>query len=961
MKTQAGIVLRHLRGLVAPTACGDVSDGQLLERFAARREEAAFAGLVRRHGPMVLGVCRRVLRQEQDAEDAFQAAFLVLARKATTISKRDSVGSWLYQVAHHVAMKARERTAKQQQRDRRAAPRRPADPLADITGRELLAVFDEELARLPERQRAPLVLCYLQGLTRDAAAQQLGCSESTLHRRLDEARERLRERLGRRGLALPAALLTAGTVAATVPRALAAGSVRMVLAKGSIVPPGVAALAREALRSTADQASKAVGVLVLAAGLVAATAGLFASQPAAAVGGDQPQAPAEPAKSPALPRPAPAAEKHEFTVAGTVMDADGKAVAGARVAVIGLAERPYRGRVGFREHETLGSGQADREGHFRIACVAESATRAPIRQVLASAPGHGLAWVLLKPETDNVALKLPPEQVIRGRLIDLQGQPAGGVRLHVAGVAPVPQPGSSSATGSSLGARPPSLPGFGGGGSTGTGRLAPDTTAPPWHNFAAQPARLDPWPAAVATGQDGRFVVRGLGKEQDVKLLVTDPRFARQHFVVSTTEMGKAEAVEHSLDPAHLLEGKVVGEDTGQPIGKKVLLDVSMRGEVLQVWADEKGEFRVNCPPGRVTIEPFPPNGSPYLSRITSFEWPKGKVKHAVQVGLPRGALVRGRVKEADSGRGVAAAELTYVVRQDNPFAERTIRSWKRFPGEYVRSADDGSFEATVYPGQGTLLVRAPTRDYILRRTDMLTLARGDKGGSAVHAAGWVTLDLKVDEDPPEVTLNLQRGVTVKGRVLDPDGKPVNSAVLYHALGLRDHGDVIFLQRQTLEPVPVTGGAFVLNGLDPKAKLTAFVLDPKNEWGARAEVVGEETTIRLQPCGKIRLRLVTTSGKPSRGHSLSLQFSLEADPSSSLLQAAAMGSRDSPPRSDAEGRLTIGGLIPGVTYRFNDGSRLQEVTVEAGQTKELPDITFRGAGGFGGGLPPRPPQPGGSE
>src|SRR5262245_53110508 len=132
--TVANIVLGHVRGLVAPAAA-DVTDAQLLEQFTARHEEAAFAALVRRHGPMVYGGCRRVLHNEHDAEDAFQATFLVLAQKAASINLRNSVGSWLYQVAQHVSLKARERTTRREQREGRAVPQPPVDPLAEITGR----------------------------------------------------------------------------------------------------------------------------------------------------------------------------------------------------------------------------------------------------------------------------------------------------------------------------------------------------------------------------------------------------------------------------------------------------------------------------------------------------------------------------------------------------------------------------------------------------------------------------------------------------------------------------------------------------------------------------------------------------------------------------------------------------------------------------------------------------------
>ena len=187
----ANIVLRHIRELSARPA-GAADDRQLLERFVSGRDETAFAALVRRHGPTVMGVCRRVLHNAHDAEDAFQATFLVLARRAGSLGGRESVGGWLYRVGFHMALKAREQAAARRNREARAARDSATDPLDDVTGRELLAVLDEELQHLPRCQREPLLLCYLQGLTRDEAARQLGCSESTLKRRLEAGKSALR-------------------------------------------------------------------------------------------------------------------------------------------------------------------------------------------------------------------------------------------------------------------------------------------------------------------------------------------------------------------------------------------------------------------------------------------------------------------------------------------------------------------------------------------------------------------------------------------------------------------------------------------------------------------------------------------------------------------------------------------------------------------------------------------------
>jgi RNA polymerase sigma factor (sigma-70 family) len=923
-QAQLGTVLRHIHRLAGAPFLDDLDDGELLERFTARGEETAFATLVRRHGPVVLGVCRRVLRQRADVEDAFQATFLVLFRRAVALRRSGSLANWLYTVAYHVALRARADGARRQRHERAAPAGRREEQGADAIWSDLQPVLDEELARLPDKYRAPVVLCHLQGKTNEEAARLLGCPAGTVKGRLSRAREMLRARLARRGITLSAAALAAflaGRAAAAVPAALLAAAVRMtVLVAGGMACPPAAILADGVLRASGPGKLKLVGALLLVVGILVGSAGVLASG-----GRDRPGV--QPTAAPIIAEdfaPAedpPADAKGKVTVTGQVLDAAGKPMPEARVAVIGLTEPPFRGRVGFRENETLVSGDADKEGRFKLECAAESATRGRFRQVVASAPGHGLGWRLLKRGGDqaDLAVKLPPEQVIRGRLIDLQGQGVRGVTLHVARVAPASDD-------------------------------APDWNCPAWYNFPAAPKRLDAWPAAVVTDAEGRFVVRGLGKDMAATLQVTDEHYAWHEFVVRTTDKGKPEAVEEALEPPHLLEGKVVGEDTRKPVGK-VLLRITGRGDPmsrehpeLQAWTDEQGRFRANCPPGGLTVFAYPPDGSPYLIRLKTVDWPKGKEKHEIEIGLPRGVIVRGKVTD-DSGKAVAGAVIYYYKREDNPFANYTVTSWFHFPGEFVQTKADGTFEATVYPGEGTLLAKGPTRDYLLVKLDTGELALGKKGGAPLYSHAAVSLDLKAGADPQEANLTLKRGVTVRGRVLDPDGKPVKQAVLYHAGYLQDHGDFAFYHHYSPAPVAVKDGRFELPGCDPKAKFPVFVLDARNDIGARAELTvadaKEDVTVRLQPCGKAALRYVGEDGKPQKGHGPGLDFLLDEETYVSLTVADMRGPQFRLPYSDAEGRVTVTGLIPGVKYRYSDGKKTQEFTAESGKSRELPDIVFK--------------------
>jgi RNA polymerase sigma factor (sigma-70 family) len=201
------------------------SDRELLDRFIRQGEEAAFAALVERHGPMVLRVCRRVVGNRHDAEDACQAAFLVLAQRAWSIRKKNSLGSWLHGVAFRVACALKKQIMRSKTREKPVTDVPAGDTLQEITWREAQVALDEELERLPERCRAPLVLCYLEGKTQDVAARQLGWSLGTLRGRLERGRSLLRSRLGRRGITLSGALLGSAlaekTAVAVVPLSLA--------------------------------------------------------------------------------------------------------------------------------------------------------------------------------------------------------------------------------------------------------------------------------------------------------------------------------------------------------------------------------------------------------------------------------------------------------------------------------------------------------------------------------------------------------------------------------------------------------------------------------------------------------------------------------------------------------------------------------------------------------------------
>jgi RNA polymerase sigma factor (sigma-70 family) len=269
----------HVRRLLGGREACALSDGQLLERFINLRDEAAFEQLMQRHGSMVLGVCRRVLTGEQDVADAFQATFLVLLRRARAIRHSRALGSWLYRVAFSAAVKARASAIRQEALKKHMAGILQTVPPPGDGGRELRAVLDEELQRLPDKYRSPLVLCYLEGRSNEQAATELGWSKGTVSGRLARARELLRGRLTRRGLALPSSFLAAELAQEAVPanlQAAAAETARLFAAsQEGAISAGVMGLTEGVLQSMFWTKLKLAAAVVLAACVIGGSTGVF--------------------------------------------------------------------------------------------------------------------------------------------------------------------------------------------------------------------------------------------------------------------------------------------------------------------------------------------------------------------------------------------------------------------------------------------------------------------------------------------------------------------------------------------------------------------------------------------------------------------------------------------------------------------------------------------------------------
>jgi RNA polymerase sigma factor (sigma-70 family) len=912
--TQAVTVLRHIRGLVTAEQAAGLTDPELLGRFTGAGDETAFAALVRRHGPMVLGVCRRVLHNAHDAEDAFQATFLVLARKATSITRHGSLSCWLYRVAYHTAAKARSLLASRRAHEARAGHASPGDALAEVTGRELVGVLDEELGHLGERFRAPLVLCYLEGKTRDEAARELGWSLGTFKRRLEQARLRLRERLARRGLTLPGTLLVAGICSdgatAAVPGPLADATVRAALAASSTAATAVAALARGTLHAMLAARLRVVAaVALLGCGLVAGAVIWAAPQAPAAGTPKKSEAKASAPQAGAQP------DKKEVLVTGRVLDADGKPVKGARVGVMAVPD-DWQKRVGDDGERmvVLGQVQTGADGQYQLRAPQPTA-RDPFlpTMILARAPGHGAGLLPLPTGIRRMAdIRLPREQVRRIRFVDLQGQPLAGVKVQVEFVA--------HAEKKMVGVVQPTAP-------------------------------SSLWFESPVTDAEGRARLTGIGPGTEVGISVRDDRFKPERFRLPSN---KAQEIVQILAPAQWVEGRVTYADTGKAVMGG---QVSMRG-ASAVRTGKDGRYRFS--PFRDGhggfVVALPPAGEPYVGAIKQMQDPKASVlRQTADLALHRGVVVRGLVKEAGSGKPVPEAIVYYYPQQfDNPFSRPDATVGPVFP---VRSGPDGRFEIVVFAGPGHLVVKGPTPAYIPVAIGRAQLNENKPGGERHYAHGFLRTEFKPDDGPRQVELTVRRGVAVRGRLVGPEGETVTGARMLTRLSTSAPMVI-----EEVRGVDVPAGGFELPGCDPDKAYPVVFLVEKKGWAARVEVSGKQSgeplTVRLQRCGSAKVRFLNKEGDPVEGFWPQVEMVFAPGPHKydsegtqrgqfaadavNLANIHRHGYQMDRFRTDAQGRITLERLVPGVTYRIMALPQavriLREFTVRPGETVDLKDV-----------------------
>ena len=923
-------LVRQIGSLFDGTSVAAMSDRQLLDRFAARQDaagEAAFAAVVRRHGPMVLGVCNEFLKDRHDAEDAFQAVFLVLARKAHSMRDLDLLGNWLYGVAIRTCRHLHHRLIRRRKHEVAVPVVNGASGMSSsaeqaVLTREQAELLHDEILRLPRAFRLPVILCYLEGLTVHEAARRLGCSHGTIRSRMARAREKLKRGLSRRGIALPAAALawarSSRAASASVASRLCETTARaaMDFASGLSAP-----LAQAVLRSMLVNKLKltALSLLLIAAGAT----GALGLAPAAAQTQDRKIAPPV-AKSTDAARsidrtPPPG----RMFVTGRVLDPSGKAMAGVPIEIIGRLREPWvPTMVDVERHRVLGRGVSAADGQFSLDTARTSFTRFFEVYILAAAPGFGLGWAELNANSGapKVEFRLLPEQAIRGKLFDVNGQPAPSVKLQIWSVG-----------------RPTKIGTFDGV-SIGSAHV---------------PDALGNWPRPVTTDDQGRFTLAGIGRDVTVGVSVRDGRFAGQNFRIQTDNHDGAKEFSQTLEPATIIEGQVLAADTGEPI-KAAVISMSSGAHVR---TDAHGHYTANVRPAtHYRAEVFPPEGTPFLAIEQDVSCPKGTVRQTQDVKLPLGVLLRGKVIEQGSRRSIAGASVQWLAARSRA---GVIEGWQ----SVVTTKDDGCYQIVVPPGKGHLFVYGPTSDYVLEVIGGRMLYSGMPGGERHYAHDIIPWEVRAGDSPHEINSELRPGAIVKGRLIGPAGQTVDKAEIVALL----HFNYFHINWRGDLTIHARDGSFELHGLDPEKATRVSFLDADHQWGATVELSGKQSgkdiEIQLLPCGQAKARFITPDGKPIPKISPQLEILGSSGPSSRTrtpeaqaqlaADAAAVINLDrkhywNGQFTDADGRITLPDLIPGATYRINDWSTINDETkgvqvrkdfsVKPGETLDLGDI-----------------------
>ncbi|WP_422926624.1 sigma-70 family RNA polymerase sigma factor [Singulisphaera sp. PoT] len=811
-----GTTLRQLRYILGAGSVAGMEDEALLARFSATKDEIAFEALMGRHGPMVLATCRAMLRNEHDAEDAFQATFLVLARKASSIRAGSSLAGWLHRVAHRTCVESSIRAARRRRKESEAKAQDSPGASRPVleADHDWQPILHEEIGRLPESHRLPVVLCGLEGLTYEQAAEQLGWTVPKLRTRLSRAREQLKGRLTRRGVT------ALGVAAITMPLDASAAMARDVVSaalmratisavQGGAASSGATILAHTILRgmimSKVQWGATATLVLLACAAVGAiATAGGRQGDEIAAAEVEPKQVQVKEATEPEKP-----AETIE--VRGIVVSPEGQPVAGASL------RGAYLLGEGASSESTSGA-----DGRFIIRMprpqLRVEGYGAKYPWLIGYKTGFGIGWaegVLRDTPPAEVTLKLVPEgPSIEGRIVDLEGRPVEGAEVKLSAL-----------------------------GFAETGRLAE------WIARARNGAEGNLWQALnhldlsklydikAVTRQDGRFRLGGVGSERIANLMVVGPnvtttlvhamsreepeiRLVDRAMIKPTPDIVHSPKFQLALQASRRVEGTIRDQDSGEPIEgievKAAVFDSSslIPARGVESTTDANGHYRLDGLPRAEAYRIFlhPKKGRPY-TRSTLRVGANSKIFEPVVFDpkLKKGIVVRGKVTNKVTG-GPAVGMVSYFAFSDNPH----LSAYPGFALGYEQSASfdpHGRYELIALPGRGLIAVRDENNAFLpavgyegikgydpkyemFKTVPHTTSARG-------HA---VIAEIDLAPGVKEITRDFQPdpGLALEIEVFGPDGEPVGET---RVKGMSEGFGTA--------PIPQASAHFEIRALDP--------------------------------------------------------------------------------------------------------------------------------------------------